>query len=651
MNTDPLFVIMVITHQKNLGKPPKWILVYREYLEGFPWIKINVIYGGDEPSLEIKQILPENLQEYYKHVLASDHYEDLPQKVIAGVKHIFSEWPTVKGIFKIDDDVEIINMAKFIANAINLISEGIQYAGITTSVNYTESNHHIGKCNNPLLNISLRLNPNIIYCGGPLYFLGPESVKLISTSTEYQINTIYEDNLMGYILYTYGKITPVFNPLYYNLDDLIKPRNKRPPSVSQILTIHNGNHNNNLLMRYFQKTNLPIIPQGSRRKQMLTNNNELAPELEPELVPELVPELAPELTSGLAELDCKLGELDIGNENIDNSELEILDTKQIIVHRQEKQHRHNYKHISNQFATRKRLNFLLHQNSITNYITVHGGLCNNLFQISATWHYGLIGQGNFIRCFAGGINHKQLTDDIINYYQTYLFPKNNSIPPRASINHKPKYIDICQRCFEYLGSIYDPAKLIIHKDYFQHTQYINTFRLDTVWRHIINIDCMDELFLAHNDIDWQQRNNFFSVHVRLGDYLQSDIHNINYSQQISRVITELLAAPENNTARFIFFTDDYELLTKNICKYFLNADEYSQRYSIINEPDPVKTLRLMSACSKGHILSNSSFSIWGAILNPNQLKQVYLPRKWLNSPEGEDITESFKDISAHQFFY
>jgi hypothetical protein len=268
------------------------------------------------------------------------------------------------------------------------------------------------------------------------------------------------------------------------------------------------------------------------------------------------------------------------------------------------------------------------------------------------WHYGLLGPGHFIGCFAGGINHKQLTDDINNYYQTQLFPQNNSIPPRDKINNKAKYIDAQQSCFEYLGQIYDPAKIIIHKDYFQNTEYINTFRMDTVWRHIINIACVDNLFQAHNEIDWHQRKNFYSVHVRLGDYLQSSIHNIDYSGQIYKVITGLLTDPANSDARFIFFTDDYELLTKNIGKYF-PTDEFNgiRRYFIINEPDPLNTLRLMSACSKGHILSNSSFSIWGAILNPNPDKQVYLPRKWLNSADGADITDAFKDISVNQVFY
>lgn len=252
MNQDPFFVLMIITHQNNFKNPPSWPATYKEYLDGFPWIKVITIYGGDEPTEEGKKTLPEAGN--YQYIQVSDYYEHLPQKIIAGIKHIFARWPTVKGIFKIDDDVEIVNMPVFITNAINLITNNTQYAGITTTSLNNSSIYHIGKCQDKSLNEEQTLNSNIPYCTGGLYFLGAASIRLISTSTEYSINTIYEDNLMGYILNTYGKITPIHINLYHDLEYIIKHR-IRP--TDKLIAIHNGKHNNKLLSAYFQKYNLP----------------------------------------------------------------------------------------------------------------------------------------------------------------------------------------------------------------------------------------------------------------------------------------------------------------------------------------------------------------------------------------------------------
>jgi hypothetical protein len=206
-----------------------------------------------------------------------------------------------------------------------------------------------------------------------------------------------------------------------------------------------------------------------------------------------------------------------------------------------------------------------------------------------------------------------------------------------------------------LGNIHDPTRIIIHNDYFQNLRYINSHNLATLWRHIFNIDNLDGtgLFDKHanpaSGINWlTNRSDFISVHIRLGDYTQSAIHNIDFSAQIKKITGEILMA--DSATRFIFLTDDVDTLSNNIANY-INIVDYPDRYVIINEPDPLNSLKLMASCQKGHILSNSSFSLWGAILNPNPDKLVYLPRRWLNSDEGADITESFKDICRYAVFF
>lgn len=606
MNTDPLFVFMVITHQNNFTKSPRWITAYAEYLECFPWIKTIVAFGGDEPNEEKMKTLPK----YYQHIRVGDNYEDLPQKVISAVKYIYTNWPTVKGIFKIDDDVEIVNMPEFIDNGINLIASEIQYAGISTSVSNNSSSYHIGKCHDKLFNTPLPINPNIKYCGGPCYFLGANSIKLLATSSEYTINTIFEDNLIGYILNTYGNIKQVHSPLYYNLNSVIRKKYN-----NSIIAIHNAEHNNNLLAKYFSLYKLPLLPRYNKNQNLT----------------EVV-------------ID---NELEVGNqlEIDDEIAFEKLDS---MVPEKSINHRKNYRFLNYSGIMKNRMYYLLHESNKSNYITIIGGFCNNLFQITAAWYYQLAYGGNYIQCTRGNVNKSQISEEIFNYYQNYIFPKNNY--PPSKIYKRPVFLNTIKACFDYIGDIYEPGKIIIHGDYFQNMKYIKTFNLDVIWRHILNINDTQSLFQKHSGVDWSKNDNFMSVHIRMGDYLNSQLHFIDFSAQIRKITTDILASDINKCVKFIFFSDSIDRLSNDIGKY-IDIDNFKDRYIIINEKDPINTLRLVAACRRGHILSNSSFSLWGAILNPNKDKCVYLPRKWTTNAEGEDITSSFGDICKNTTFF
>jgi hypothetical protein len=117
-----------------------------------------------------------------------------------------------------------------------------------------------------------------------------------------------------------------------------------------------------------------------------------------------------------------------------------------------------------------------------------------------------------------------------------------------------------------------------------------------------------------------------SVHVRRGDYATSATHSafhglkgFDYYREAVRVITKTTPKPT-----FYVFSDDPEWCKHNLK---LKAPTIYVDHNTYGGED----MRLMSAC-KHNIIANSSFSWWGAWLNPNPDKVVIAPRQWVNDP-------------------
>jgi hypothetical protein len=105
-----------------------------------------------------------------------------------------------------------------------------------------------------------------------------------------------------------------------------------------------------------------------------------------------------------------------------------------------------------------------------------------------------------------------------------------------------------------------------------------------------------------------------SVHVRRGDY-------VNYPQYVDLAATDYYERamdcfPADTT--FIFFSDDIAW-----CQ-----DRFRDgRFVFVRGQANIEDLFLMSLC-RGHVIANSSFSWWGAWLDPRPGKTVIAPAHW-----------------------
>ena len=81
--------------------------------------------------------------------------------------------------------------------------------------------------------------------------------------------------------------------------------------------------------------------------------------------------------------------------------------------------------------------------------------------------------------------------------------------------------------------------------------------------------------------------------------------------------------------------------TQNIEKIIADIENIASQTNLLSlnasiDEDSWQDMMLMSHC-KHHIICNSTFSWWGAWLNPNMDKTVIVPSRWFQHSEAPDI--------------
>jgi hypothetical protein len=121
-----------------------------------------------------------------------------------------------------------------------------------------------------------------------------------------------------------------------------------------------------------------------------------------------------------------------------------------------------------------------------------------------------------------------------------------------------------------------------------------------------------------------------SLHIRRGDYeVIRDGAYLLPMTYYDNAIAAILDIYSNAT--FFVFSDDIDYARAN-----LPNRERMVFVDHNNEESAHEDLRLMSACHH-HIIANSTFSWWGAWLNPNAEKIVIAPDPWLPDIHRADL--------------
>jgi hypothetical protein len=111
------------------------------------------------------------------------------------------------------------------------------------------------------------------------------------------------------------------------------------------------------------------------------------------------------------------------------------------------------------------------------------------------------------------------------------------------------------------------------------------------------------------------------VHIRRGDYI--DIPELGFLpiEYFEKAMRQELAL--NPMSRFWIFSDDFEYV-----KQELSIDLLSNSRLIENEPENAAAHLELMRHGYSYVISNSTFSWWGAFLSYNRDARVTCPRDW-----------------------
>ena len=123
--------------------------------------------------------------------------------------------------------------------------------------------------------------------------------------------------------------------------------------------------------------------------------------------------------------------------------------------------------------------------------------------------------------------------------------------------------------------------------------------------------------------------NCVSVHVHRGDYVeQKEVFGLCSEEYYHQAIDHIKGKEEQ--PKFVFFSDDIGWV----------KDRFDEKDAVFVDwnhgKESWQDMYLMTRCQH-NIIANSSFSWWGAWLNPNKDKLVIAPKRWFEFTPNYDV--------------
>lgn len=255
-------------------------------------------------------------------------------------------------------------------------------------------------------------------------------------------------------------------------------------------------------------------------------------------------------------------------------------------------------------------------------IKIKGGLGNQMFQYAIAKAFSLETKRPFqldISIFESyklhnyGLHH-------FNIQSNFYLPESKWKRKLKKIFNKVVFYNEDHHAFNFNPNlIQTKSDILFLEGYYQSEKYFLKYEKE------IRADFEIVSPLKQQTIEtvaYMQKVNAVAIHFRRGDYVGNSLYETNKSTYYTEALEYIEAKVENPV--YFLFSDDMPWVKNNF------KTNFETHYIDFNDAATnFEDLKLMSSC-KHNIITNSSFSWWGAWLNSNPNKIVVAPKVWFN---------------------
>jgi hypothetical protein len=268
-------------------------------------------------------------------------------------------------------------------------------------------------------------------------------------------------------------------------------------------------------------------------------------------------------------------------------------------------------------------------------VKIHGGLGNQMFQYS--FALALSARGGEVRIDASALAGDALHNgyELSTVFSVTLGQaepddvRRLSIPPDGLVNRfRRKYLtkptQVIDRVFGYQPELLELSGDRYFEGYWQSEKYFSGIEAQ-VRRELAFTQPLSE---RNESLLAAAPRPLASVHVRRGDYLLYQNLDLCTPAYYAKAVDALRSS--GSARHFLVFSEDVEY-----CRATMKFGPGEAEFVGWNGGrDSWQDMAMMARCDS-HVVANSSFSWWGAWLDPSPAKRVIAPSIW-NRREIED---------------